>query len=81
MRTRPGYWLQKDNQRQFLDAIATKFQIKSCEDWGNVTFRNVVKNGGAPLMKVYGGSVRKALKSVYAGNNSELLTTRCGMET
>jgi hypothetical protein len=34
-----GYWLEKSNQREFLDTVATKLQVKNFTDWYNISIQ------------------------------------------
>lgn len=48
--------------------MASKFGVKSLEDWGNVTCRNINANGGNTLTQLYGGSMFALLKDSFPGN-------------
>jgi hypothetical protein len=43
--------------------------IRKFEDWYQVTVQDVVDNGGQGLLAKYGGSLIKALSSVYTEHN------------
>lgn len=64
---KPGYWKQKDNQRVCLDAIAKKFNVVENKDWGKITNVDVINNGGSNVLKQYGGSLFRALQSIFSG--------------
>jgi hypothetical protein len=55
-----GYWLDKQNQKNFFDQLALKWNIQKPNDWNKVTKGMVLKEGGYFLSN---GSLRK-------GNNS-----------
>lgn len=40
-KARSSYWNNRNIQRKFLHAIAEKYNIKTLEDWGNVTTHQV----------------------------------------
>lgn len=64
-----GFWLHKANQRIFLNSLAKKLSIKYPSDWGRITAREIIENGGGSLLKHFGWSSPKMLQSVYAGSN------------
>lgn len=63
-----NHWLDKRNQKIFLDEIAKKLVIKSPSDWGKVKKRDVLLLGGNTILqRYYNGSIKSALQSVYPG--------------
>lgn len=63
-----GFWKVKENQREFLQFVAQKFNIKQPYDWKNVSIQNVLDERGTSLLnKYYNGSLYKALKSNFPG--------------
>ncbi len=60
-----GTWRNIANQRNFLDALAKEMEIKSPSDWSRVRSVDVNQRGGSGLLKVYGGSLVRALSTIY----------------
>lgn len=80
--TPKGFWTRKENQRIFLDTIASKLKMQKQKDWGSITSQDVIKNGGWSIMRKYEFSIQKMLAGVYPGTNSQvdtLLTFRNSM--
>ena len=59
-----GYWNSIENQREFLDYVANKFDIKSDSDWSKVTTDDIRALGGRQLLRKY-PSFFDALKEIY----------------
>jgi hypothetical protein len=47
-----GHWKYKPNQKEFFDALAVKWNIKSTEDWNKVTREMVLKEGGSFIKEI-----------------------------
>lgn len=56
-----------ENQKLFLDGLAIKLNIKSPSDWGSVRIRAVQDHHGSTIIERFGGSLQRALKTVYSG--------------
>jgi hypothetical protein len=54
-----------ENQRSFLDQVASTLNVKSMDDWYSVSAEKITSVGGTGLLKFYGYSMRKMLKAVY----------------
>lgn len=63
----PKYWLDEDNQRVFLEGIAKELNITKPEDWGRVTFQQVIDKGGKRIIDTH-SSLFKALRTLYPSN-------------
>lgn len=61
------YWEKKQNQFEFLEKLRKKLNIQNHTDWASVGIKTIFKNGGAGILRIYGGSLRKALKANYPG--------------
>jgi hypothetical protein len=61
----PSKWAEWTVQKDFMDQLATKMQIKKPEDWYKVSSDNIKRNGGAGLVDFYDGSLYKLLSAVY----------------
>jgi hypothetical protein len=48
-----GYWKDKHNQKKFFDQLAIKLNIKTKDDWNNVTEEMVLKEGGYFFRRYY----------------------------
>jgi len=64
-RVHKGYWDEARNQRNFLENLAFKLNIKSPENLGSLTVRLITENGGAGLLSKFGGSVQRVLREAY----------------
>jgi hypothetical protein len=66
-RAQKGYWSKLENQRQFLDSIAAKLNIKDKEEWYSVSYKDVYDRGGNSLISnCYKGSLTRAIVSIYS---------------
>lgn len=48
-----GFWLSIENQRNFLDKIAQKYNVTNEIDWQKVTTTQITDNGGITMLKQY----------------------------
>lgn len=56
------------NQRNFLEEVKKKLNIKEPSDWGKITIKDMRKVGGGSLLTgYYKGSILACLRSVYKG--------------
>jgi len=61
-----NFFSDPKNQKLFLEEAAKKLDLKNITDWKNVTTSQIMKIKGAKsLLHYYGGSLKKALISVY----------------
>lgn len=66
-----GYWNNKQNQRNFLDSIAKKNNIKEPKDWEKLTIHKLLEyKGGRALLSHHGNSLVKCLQANYPGFHS-----------
>ena len=63
--TQPGYWNNKDNQRNFMDWLGNQLGFKEMDDWYGVTVKQIHENGGVTLLNKYGSSPSKLVMAVY----------------
>ena len=62
----PFFWEDIKNQKNFFDWLGKELQIEDVEDWYHIKAADVDKKGGCGLLiNYYGGSIIKALKTVY----------------
>lgn len=74
------YWKSKQNQRDFLNRMAKKYEISHWNDWYRVKQRNIEESGGRGLLKMYGGSHISAIMSNFPGSLSNAITCRIPLE-
>ena len=48
--TQPGYWNNKNNQRNFMDWLGNQLGFKEMDDWYGVTIKQIHENGGVTLL-------------------------------
>jgi hypothetical protein len=70
-----GYWKDIQNQKEFFDQLAVKYNVQKPEDWNKVTAEMALKEGGNFIIKYYHGSIRKGsdrrCKIVMLGSTEE----------
>jgi len=60
------FWKEKSNQLKYFRWLAEQLNIKNTEDWYNIKVADVYQRGGSSLLNNYfGGSIVKALATVY----------------
>jgi len=59
------HWQSVANQRHFLEWLAEQVSIKDIEGWYKLSAAEVKKRGGAGLLTHYGGSLSRALRTVF----------------
>lgn len=64
-----GYWQDENNVKKYLNWLSEKLNIKSKEDWYNVSSKDFIDNRGNTLLIYYGNSHIKLLMSVYNDYN------------
>jgi hypothetical protein len=60
-----GYWHREENQRKFLDELGQELGFKDMNDWYSISWKQIIDTGASCLLKFYGGSPSKMVKSVY----------------
>ena len=48
-----GYWNNEENVKQFLKNLENKYNLKSLDDWENITQKDIRLNGGNRLLSKY----------------------------
>lgn len=56
----------KSNQKNFLEEFAQNYHIKKPEDWGRITQKVFIEEGGIALLLKY-GSIFQVLRAVFPG--------------
>ncbi len=59
------FWDDTSNQRVFLENLAKELNIVNQDGWGKLTRTAIYRHGGGGLFVKYGGSVTKALVTVF----------------
>lgn len=65
---RKGYWKSKENQIEFLNNIAIKYNITTPQDWGKITTQDIIDNGGKNLLSQYQYSLFRTLEALFPGS-------------
>jgi hypothetical protein len=60
-----GYWKDKQNQKEFFDQLAVKWNIQKPEDWNKVTNKMIITEGGSFISKYYNNSVLQGTTVLY----------------
>eukprot|EP01114_Cavostelium_apophysatum_P005470 TRINITY_DN1649_c1_g4_i2.p1 TRINITY_DN1649_c1_g4~~TRINITY_DN1649_c1_g4_i2.p1 ORF type:complete len:470 (+),score=99.43 TRINITY_DN1649_c1_g4_i2:214-1623(+) len=60
-----GYWRDLNRQRELMNEIGEKLNIRTWSDWYGVQTNHVAQCGGQPILKLYGTSLAAALKSIF----------------
>jgi len=61
-----GFWQKSQHRTEFFDGLAIELGLKTWEDWYPVRIVDIERSGGSGLLKsFYGGSLYRALRSVY----------------
>ncbi len=68
------HWQNLETQRAFFDNLAKELQIQSPEDWHKCTKRILDAAGGGGILRGYGGSITRALASIYPEHKWRLWT-------
>jgi len=68
-----GFWKDLTNQHKFVENIALTLNIKTPDDWYNISVHQVYKYGGYTLLNhYYNGSLIKLLRAIYPDHNWRL---------
>lgn len=62
-----GFWKERENRRKLFDELQRKLLIKKPSDWGNISYTKLKELKGTRILTYYGGSLIKALMSIYPG--------------
>jgi hypothetical protein len=60
-----GYWKDKQNQKEFFDQLAVKWNIQKPEDWNKVTNKMLFKEGGSFIAKYYKKSLHLGTYNLF----------------
>lgn len=65
-----GYWEKLENQKEFFEWLQKELGYRNMNDWYKLSVGELNKNGGGTLLShYYGGSLSKALQTVYPEHN------------
>jgi len=59
------YWDSLENQRNFLQQLAAKLDIKKPGDWAKVSYKDMNKHGGRALLAKHGNSLLRTLQAAW----------------
>lgn len=68
----PTIWNSVQNQRNFLEEIARKYEINSPHEWAKVSSNIIKERGGNAILLRHQGSLFKALQTIFPGYNSTI---------
>ena len=60
-----GYWISPSHQLSFLDNLFIKFNLKSLEEWKEISIKKIIDHGGKSLLYHYNFNLQPLLKRVY----------------
>lgn len=61
-----GYWNSEKNQREFMDSLAKKLNLKEFDDWYQVSKDEIIEHGGGGLLKLkYDGDHVQMIKNIF----------------
>jgi hypothetical protein len=63
------FWGDINNQRKFLDSIASQKGLKYPADWFTITSEYIMNAGGGSLLKLHNNSLLTTLSNVYPLHN------------
>ena len=63
------YFNSIDNQRNFMEKLFIKFQLKSLDDWLFISKFKLKINGGKKLLEKYNNDIKKLITSLYPNHN------------
>ncbi len=58
-------WDQREHQKIYMEWLANELNLQELDDWYRVTIEDVSTRDGIPLLKLYQGSLSKALETIY----------------
>ena len=65
-RNKRGYWNSIDNQSLFMKHLFDDLNLKSEEEWGMMTWKDIMKKkGGSNLHRIYSGNLHKLFQSIF----------------
>ena len=62
---RVNYWNQIENQKQFMDNLFIKLNLKTLEDWKIITKNQIYKLGGQSIVKHFKYNMKDLLSTIY----------------
>eukprot|EP01114_Cavostelium_apophysatum_P004593 TRINITY_DN14919_c0_g1_i1.p1 TRINITY_DN14919_c0_g1~~TRINITY_DN14919_c0_g1_i1.p1 ORF type:complete len:186 (+),score=13.10 TRINITY_DN14919_c0_g1_i1:102-659(+) len=61
----PNYWKNIQNQRSFLESLASRRGFQQWQDWYSISKKDFVENGGKALLEYHNHSPSKAIMYVF----------------
>lgn len=66
-----GFWEEGRNRRDYLDWLGEGLDVARLEDWKKVTVGQIQERGGGELLRIFNGSLARALADVYPSHSWE----------
>ena len=66
------FWKDITHQKEFLEDLSECLGLTKLDDWYQVTHSNIFDHFGSGLLAEYGGSLLRALRTVYPAHNWQL---------
>ena len=60
-----GYFKSVKNQRDFMENLFIKFELKTMNDWTQIEISKIIQNGGVNLIKEYKKDIKLLFSSLY----------------
>ena len=60
-----GYFKSVKNQRDFMENLFIKFELKTMNDWTQIEISKIIQNGGVNLIKEYKKDMKLLFSSLY----------------
>ena len=69
-----------DFQRNFMEKLFLKLNLKSIEDWNSVSKEDLIENGGKRLLNHYKNDMKKLLSSLFPDKSHNNINDKFSME-
>jgi len=64
-----GFWRNLDNQKELMEQVGNKLNIRSLDDWYKINVKQFRIRGGNSILMYYGGSLVDTLFAIYPEHN------------
>ena len=64
-RKNSNYFKSIENQRLFMDKLFIKFELKSLDDWAEISLKKMIENNGENFVNIYNNNRKKLFSSIY----------------
>ena len=65
------FWDSMSNQKEFMDDLGSKLEIKTFEDWYQVNMNEFIQNKAQTLLFRYNNSKEKMIMAIYPDQDWE----------